>query len=76
MDQERTTRSLRAVAVAVTVGVVTYFLMRNSNWAPDDPTAESGGQGSQRPSSWRLPSRFHGCIASGRTGMRPVSRPS
>lgn len=45
MDQERTTRSLRAVAVAVTVGVVTYFLMRNSNWAPDDPTAESGGQG-------------------------------
>ena len=45
MDQERTTRSLRAVAVAVTNGVVTYFLMRNSNWAPDDPTAESGGQG-------------------------------
>ncbi len=45
MDQDRTTRSVRAVAVAVTVGVVTYFLMRNSNWAPDDPTAESGGQG-------------------------------
>ena len=45
MERGRGTRSFMALLVAVAAGLVTFYLMGVSDWAPGDPAADSGGQG-------------------------------